>query len=164
MIGIPVREIAERWMGQAIREAERAAEIEESPIGAVIVQGERIVGRGHNRTRTLGDPTAHAEIIAISAAAETLGDWRLEECDLYVTIEPCVMCAGAIVLARVRHVFFGAREPKFGGCVSLYEIPTDERLNHRALVTGGVRDEECAALMQEFFKKIRAKQGQNGKS
>ncbi len=142
-------------MQAALREAEVAAEEEEAPIGAVVVHENRVIGRGHNRTRALHDPTAHAEILAISAAAESLGDWRLENCDLYVTIEPCVMCAGAAVLARLRQIYYGAREPKFGGCGSIFDIPSDSRLNHRVGITGGILGDNAVELMQAFFRKVR---------
>ena len=148
-------DVHERFMEEALRQAEFAYDDGETPIGAVIVHNNKIIGRGYNRSANLKDPTAHAEMIAITSAAETLGDWRLVDCDLYCTVEPCVMCAGASVLARVRHIYFGAAEPKFGGCGSIFQIPSDERLNHRIAVTGGILRERCAGIMREFFQSLR---------
>ena len=147
----------ERFMNIALREATIAFEESETPIGAVVVHSGKVIGRGHNRNIALGDPTAHAEMIAITAAAGTLGDWRLEDCDLYCTIEPCVMCAGAAVLARMRRIIYGASEPKFGGCETVYQIPTDTRLNHKIDIVSGVCAARSAELMREFFKKVREK-------
>lgn len=145
----------EKFMLQAFREAQRAFDESEAPIGAVVVFENKVIGRGYNRTISLHDPTAHAEMIAITSAAETVGDWRLENCDLYSTIEPCIMCAGAAVVSRMRHIFFGAPEPKFGGCGSILDIPSDQRLNHQCRITGGILQEDCAELMQRFFKRLR---------
>ena len=125
-------------MESALREAEQALKRKEVPIGAVIVHKSRIIGRGYNQIETLQDPTAHAEMIAITAAAGDLGNRRLEECTLYVTLEPCAMCAGAIVLARIPRVVFGATDPKAGACGTLYNIVQDDRLNHRVELEGGV--------------------------
>ncbi len=147
----------ERWMAAAMREAEMAAELGEIPIGAVIVKDGKIVGRGGNRVETLKDPTAHAEIIAIGAAAETTGYERLLDTTLYVTVEPCPMCAGAIVLARIPRLVYGARDPKMGACGSLYDICGDGKLNHRVDVIEGVRSGESSAYMQAFFKELREK-------
>ena len=138
-------------MRAAIVEAGFALDEDEVPIGAVVVHDGRIIGRGHNQRETLNDPTAHAEMIAITAAAGHLQSWRLEACTLYVTLEPCAMCAGAMVLARLPRLVFGARDPKAGACVSLYSIPTDERLNHRVVMDQSVLADECGALLQEFF-------------
>ncbi|MBN1827490.1 MAG: nucleoside deaminase [Candidatus Eisenbacteria bacterium] len=145
-------------MDAAIREAEKASEEDEVPVGAVIVHEGRLIGRGHNRTEATRDPTAHAEILAIGAAAEALGSRRLEGATLYVTLEPCFMCAGAIVLARIENLVFGALDPKAGACVSLASVPTDPRLNHRVHVLHGVREAECAALLERFFRKMRKKE------
>lgn len=145
----------ENFMAQALREAQRAYDASEAPIGAVIVFENKVVGRGYNRTIALHDPTAHAEMIAITSASETVGDWRLENCDLYSTIEPCIMCAGAAVIARIRHIYYGAPEPKFGGCGSVMEIPMQEKLNHQCGITGGILQADCAELMQQFFRKLR---------
>jgi tRNA(adenine34) deaminase len=150
----------ERLMDLALREAARAREEDEVPIGCVIVHGGRVIGRAHNQRETLHDPTAHAEMIAITQAAEALGDWRLENTTLYVTLEPCPMCAGAIVLARIPRVVYGARDPKAGAVRTLYRLLEDERLNHRCEVVEGVREAECAAALQDFFRQRR---NQNGK-
>jgi tRNA(adenine34) deaminase len=153
--------IDERWMESALREAEQAYRRKEVPIGAVIVQDGRIVGKGYNQTETLQDPTAHAEIIAITAAAAGLGSRRLEGCTLYVTLEPCAMCAGAIVTARIPRLVYGTTDPKAGACGTLYNIVDDDRLNHRAVVIAGVLDTRAAAMLSEFFAKVRT--GEVGK-
>ncbi len=145
----------ERWMEAALARAREAADADEVPIGAVVVKDGRIIGRGRNRREELGDPTAHAEILALREAGEALQTWRLDGCDLYVTLEPCVMCAGALVWARIERLVFGARDKKAGAVVSLYEIPTDARLNHRLEVIEGVLADECAALLKEFFNRLR---------
>ncbi len=144
-----------RWMRAALREAERALEKKEVPVGAVVVKGERIIGRGHNLVETLRDPTAHAEIIAITAACETLGDKFLSDCCLYVTLEPCPMCAGAIVLARMRRLVFGSFDARAGSASTLYNIPQDKRLNHRVDIVSGVEEAEAATLLKAFFRKRR---------
>jgi len=146
----------DRWMRQALDRARRAYDEEEVPIGAVIVHDERIIAEGWNQRETLHDPTAHAEMIAITQAAETLGDWRLLDCTLYVTLEPCPMCAGAIVQARIPTVIYGTTDPKAGACHSLYNITEDDRLNHRCTVLGGVLREDCRRILQEFFGEKRA--------
>ncbi|MDM7924649.1 MAG: tRNA adenosine(34) deaminase TadA [bacterium] len=143
------------WMRWALREAEKAFDEGEVPVGAVIVSENRIIGRAHNQTETLQDPTAHAEMIAISAAANTLGSWRLEGCTLYVTLEPCAMCAGAVVLSRIRRVVFGALDPKAGACGSLRNLVQDARLNHRVELASGVLDAEVSGLMKAFFHNLR---------
>ncbi|MCG6155424.1 tRNA adenosine(34) deaminase TadA [Rubinisphaera margarita] len=148
--------IHEHFMRQALSEAEAAFEEQEVPIGAVIVYEGEIIGAAHNQRETLRDPTAHAEMIAMTQAAEALGDWRLEHCMLYVTLEPCPMCAGGIVQARIPTVIYGATDPKAGACHSLYSITDDERLNHRAGVLGGVLAEESKLLLQSFFRQQRA--------
>jgi tRNA(adenine34) deaminase len=141
----------ERWMRAAIDQAIRALEDDEVPIGAVVVHNGRIIGEGHNQRETLRDPTAHAEMIAITQAAEALESWRLLDCALYVTLEPCPMCAGAIVQARIPTVIYGADDPKAGACRTLFRITDDPRLNHRATVIGGVLEHDCARLLQDFF-------------
>ncbi|MBD3285694.1 tRNA-specific adenosine deaminase [candidate division WOR-3 bacterium] len=150
-------DIDERWMHEALKEAKAAYEEAEIPIGAVVVQEDRIIGRGHNQTEKLSDPTAHAEMIALTAAASAQKTWRLTDCILYVTVEPCFMCAGAAVLARIQRVVFGPRDPKFGGIRSLYNLGLDERLNHTFLVTEGVLADQASALIQCFFKDRRTK-------
>ena len=144
------------WMRQALDEARAAFEEDEVPVGAVVVHEERVIAQAHNQRETLNDPTAHAEMIAITQAAEALGSWRLTNCTLYVTLEPCPMCAGAIVQARLPTVIFGAADPKGGGCQSLYAITNDERLNHRSVVIGGVLEHECSTILTEFFHQQRA--------
>ena len=144
-----------RWMKAALREAERAFEQDEVPVGAVVVKDGQIVGRGHNLVETLRDPTAHAEMIAITAACETLGDKVLNGCTLYVTLEPCPMCAGAIVWARLSRLVFGAFDEKAGSASTLYNIPQDERLNHHVEIISGVEADQAAALLQAFFQKRR---------
>ncbi len=144
------------WMKAALAEAERACELGEAPIGAVIVRDERIIGRGGNRIETLHDPTAHAEILAIGAAAEATGYERLTDTVMYVTLEPCPMCAGAIVLARIPRLVFGAFDQKAGACGSLYDICRDGRLNHTVDVTSGVCGDACSFLLKEFFRSLRA--------
>lgn len=145
-----------RFMGAAIAEARAGMDENEVPVGAVVTRFGKIIGRGHNQRETLRDPTAHAEMIALTAAAEAVGNWRLEECVLYVTLEPCTMCAGAIVLARIARLVYGATDPKAGACTSLYNIPTDARLNHQVEMASTVRGEECGDLLREFFARQRA--------
>jgi len=139
-------------MEMALEEARAAAAQEEVPVGAVIVSlNQGVIGRAHNQREQLHDPTAHAEMIAITQAAQALGSWRLENCALYVTLEPCPMCAGAIVLARLPYVIYGAADPKAGACETLYQIPRDPRLNHRAQIIGGVLGDDCAEVLSRFF-------------
>ena len=142
-------------MALAFREAELAYEKGEVPVGAVIVLENRVLGRGHNLTESMHDATAHAEIIAFSAAYSHFNDWRLENCYLFSTLEPCAMCAGAAVLSRIKTIVYGAKDPKFGGCGSIFEIPTELKLNHRIEVIGGVMETEIAALMRQFFRERR---------
>jgi tRNA(adenine34) deaminase len=142
-------------MRAALDEARAAFDAGEVPIGAVIVHDEHIIGAAGNQRESLQDPTAHAEMVAITQAAETLGSWRLLDCTLYVTLEPCPMCAGAIVQARIPTVFYGAADPKAGGCHTLFQITSDVRLNHQAVVIGGVLENEARALLQEFFAQQR---------
>ena len=138
------------------REAERHGDV---PIGAVIARGEEVLAAAGNERELRADPTAHAEILAIRAAAETLGGWRLPGTTLYVTLEPCAMCAGAIVLARIPSVVFGAPDPKAGAAGSVLDVLAEPALNHRPVVTGGVREAECAALLREFFASRRSGEG-----
>lgn len=143
-------------MEMALEEAELARSEDEVPVGAVIVSfQEGVIGRAHNQRELLRDPTAHAEMIALTQAAQALGSWRLDDCALYVTLEPCPMCAGAIVQARLPFVVYGAADPKAGACETLYRIPTDLRLNHRAQVISGVLADRCAAVLSRFFTEKR---------
>jgi tRNA(adenine34) deaminase len=146
----------ESFMRHALVEARAAFDAEEVPIGAVIVHEGRVIAAAHNQREQLHDPTAHAEMIAITQAAGALGSWRLLDCLLYVTLEPCPMCAGAIVQARLPTVVYGTPDPKAGACHTLYQITDDPRLNHRCTVVGGVMREECAAILREFFAVQRA--------
>jgi len=146
----------EIFLDMALREARRAAELGEVPVGAVIVHQGQVIGRGHNRTESLQDPTAHAEVLAITAAANQLGSWRLEACTLYVTLEPCTMCGGACVLARIPLVVFGAWDPKAGACGSVHNVVQRPELNHRVELLGGVRELECGELLRQFFRERRA--------
>jgi len=147
--------VDERWMRLALDEAMRAAEEGEVPVGAVVVLDGRVLGRGHNRTESTHDPTAHAEILAIGAASAALGDWRLTNADIYVTLEPCAMCAGAIQLGRFRRVVFGPRDPKFGACGSILNVVEAPRLNHRVDVTEGVLADESKFALRQFFRRLR---------
>lgn len=144
-----------RFMRMALEEAARAPAVGEVPIAAVIVHDGRVLAQAHNFRELWQDPTAHAEVIAIRAAATALGTWRLTGTALYVTVEPCTMCIGAIILARVSRVVFGAWDPKGGACGSLFNLPSEPKLNHRVLVTGGVLEQESHALIQKFFKELR---------
>ena len=145
----------EKWMRDALTEARLALKKDEVPIGAVVVHEEKIIGRGHNQVESLNDPTAHAEIIAIGAACNFLNSWRLSGCSIYVTIEPCAMCAGAIVLSRLDRLIFGAKDPKAGACGSLYNIVQDIRLNHQVQIIPYILEQECAQILGTFFEKIR---------
>jgi len=146
-----------QWMKRAFAEAEKALELGEAPVGAVIVKDGMIIGRGGNRVETLKDPTAHAEIIAIGAAAETTGYERLVNTTMYVTLEPCPMCAGAIVLARIPQLVFGASDPKMGACGSVYDICRDGNLNHTVEVVTGIMNDECSGILRDFFRSLREK-------
>jgi tRNA(adenine34) deaminase len=154
--GLHQDEIDRRYMQEAIELARRALESEDVPIGALVVYRGRVIGRGSNQREKLQDPTAHAEMLALTAAAEHIGHWRLEDCTLYVTLEPCPMCAGALVQARVSRLVYGAADAKAGACGSLYEITRDARLNHQVETVAGVMAEPCVELLQEFFRRRRA--------
>jgi tRNA(adenine34) deaminase len=145
----------EHYMRLALEEAEQALKEGEVPIGAVIVQGQRVVGRAHNQREQLRDPTAHAEMIAITQAAATLGSWRLEGCALYATLEPCPMCAGAILQARIPTVVYGAADPKAGAVQTLYRLLEDPRLNHRCQIVAQVLAERCREILSRFFREQR---------
>ena len=149
----------EQGMRAALREAEAAAGRDEVPVGCVIVHDGWVIGRGHNQVETLQDATAHAEIVAIGAASEAIGGWRLTDCTLYVTLEPCAMCAGAIVLARVGRLVYGAPDPKAGACGSVLDVIHEPRLNHEVEVAAGVLAEECGDLLRRFFAAKRERAG-----
>ena len=143
-------------MGEALRTARRAPAHRDVPVGALVVKEGVVLSRGHNRREADGDPTAHAEVLAIRRAARKLGSWRLDGCTLYVTLEPCAMCAGAIVLARIPRLVFGAEDPKAGFAGSLGDLCRDPRLNHRLHVTEGILGEACGRILKEFFREKRA--------
>ncbi len=145
----------ERFMKAAIGQAQIALENGDVPIGAIIVYQNQIIAKGYNQRYKLNDPTAHAEIIALTAAAEYIGNWRLNGCSIYVTLEPCCMCAGALVLARMDRLVYGCEDPKAGASGSLYNIVQDKRLNHRLEVTSGVLADECSVILTDFFRKKR---------
>ena len=144
------------WMDRALSEARSAADAGDVPVGAVIVRGGEVLAAARNRREADQDPTAHAELLALRSAAAALGSWRLEGCTLYVTLEPCTMCAGALVLARLPALVYGASDPKAGAVGSLYDVPRDERLNHRVAVTSGVLADECASELTRFFRTRRS--------
>ena len=150
----------EKWMQEALRAARAALDADEVPVGCVIVHEERIIGRAHNQREMLRDPTAHAEMIALTQAAEALETWRLGGCTLYVTLEPCAMCAGARVLGRIDRLVYGATDPKAGAVESVFRLLDEPRLNHKVEVTGGVLAAECGAVLSDFFRTKRA--GGNG--
>ena len=147
-----------RYMRYALKEAERAREEGEVPVACVIVHDGQIIGKAHNQRETLQDPTAHAEILAITQAAAHLRSWRLEGAKLYVTLEPCPMCAGAIILSRIAEVHFGATDPKAGVCGSLMNLFDDKRFNHQPVMHAGLLAEECGAILTQFFRAIRSQQ------
>lgn len=146
----------EAFMARALREAAKASARGEVPVGAVMVHEGRVVARGYNKRELAKDPAAHAELIAIRSAAKKLGRWRLSGTTLYVTLEPCLMCMGAIILARIPHLVFGTFDPKAGACGSVYDVAADNRLNHRVAVTAGVLEDECRAALKDFFRELRA--------
>lgn len=143
------------WMGYCLDLARNAANVGEVPVGAIVVLNGEVIGTGANQREAGGDPTAHAEVVAIRQAAERVGNWRLIDATLYVTLEPCPMCAGALVNARVSRLVYGCADPKAGAVDSLYKIVTDSRLNHRLTVESGLRQRECAAVLQQFFRARR---------
>jgi tRNA(adenine34) deaminase len=150
----------EQFMQEALRLARMAYDAGEVPVGAVVVKDGQIVGRGFNSTEADKDPTSHAEMKAIREAARTLGGWRLSGCSMYVTLEPCSMCAGAIVLARLGDLYIGTLDPKSGACLSLASIPSDDRLNHQVELHVGLLQQECSAILKEFFRELRNKNTQ----
>ncbi len=143
------------WMREALLEARKAFNKDEVPIGAVVVYENRIIGRGHNLVETLQDPAAHAEMLAINAAANSLASWRLEDCILYTTLEPCMMCAGAILLSRMPVVVYGAKDPRYGACGTRLQIVDNEDLDVQAGIVSGILEDECGGLIKEFFNKVR---------
>ena len=147
-------DVAIKFMREALEQASRAERAGEVPVGAVVVQGDKIIGRGYNRNISTNDPTAHAEILAIKEAARRLQNYRLLECDLYVTLEPCAMCLGAAVHARISRLFYGARDPKGGAVDSALSFPMD-RMNHRIEIKGGILSSECGNILKDFFKTRR---------
>lgn len=149
-------EIDQHFMGRALELAQQAALADEVPVGALVVHQHQTIGAAANQRQMLRDPTAHAEMIAITQASSALGDWRLENCTLYVTLEPCPMCAGAILQARVPRVVFGASDPKAGAVSSLFQLLQDDRLNHRAEVVSGILADRCGQILTEFFASKRA--------
>jgi tRNA(adenine34) deaminase len=152
------------FMCEALRQAQKAREAGEVPVGAVIVLAGKIIGRAHNQVELLKDATAHAEMLALTQAEAAIGDWRLTECDLYVTKEPCPMCAGALVHTRIRRVIFGCTDPAAGAAGSVMNLLQMPTLNHRCDIVSGVLENECAAILQKFFRKRRDEQTENPKS
>ena len=143
------------FMAIALAEAQQAFENGEVPVGAVVVFEDKVIGRGHNQTEGLHDATAHAEMIALSAAYNHFGDWRLENCTLFSTLEPCAMCAGAAMLSRIKTIVYAARDPKFGACGSILDIPSEKRFNHTIETIGGILETEVSDLMKLFFQQVR---------
>ena len=143
------------FMQAALDEATSAEDLGEVPVGAVVVYDGRIIGRGHNLRESSNDPTSHAEMIAIRQAAAQLNSWRLLDCTLYVTLEPCVMCMGAIILARIPRLVYGCRDPRVGAAGSIYNLADDERFNHRVAVTEGILQQECSQQLSDFFRRLR---------
>ena len=149
------------YMNEALKEAKKAASMGEVPVGAIIVRNEEIIARGYNRTRTDKDPTAHAEMIAIREAAEVLGGWRLTDCTMYVTLEPCTMCAGAIVWSRIDELVIGAMDPKAGACGSVFNIPQEKALNHYTKIETGIMQEDCSKILSCFFEDLRSRKNKD---
>ncbi|MDR3628117.1 MAG: tRNA adenosine(34) deaminase TadA [Ignavibacteriaceae bacterium] len=146
-----------KFMFAALQEAENALSEDEVPVGAVVVHQNRIIGRGYNQIERLKDATAHAEIIALTSASNTLSNWRLNECDIYVTLEPCIMCTGAMLSSRIKNIYFAAFDPKFGACGSLYNLASEGKYNHKINVYSGIYSQESESLLQSFFVKKRNK-------
>ncbi|MHC4792746.1 MAG: tRNA adenosine(34) deaminase TadA [Planctomycetota bacterium] len=157
-----VDDVDARMMERAIELARAAASEGEVPVGAVVFRGEEILGEAANNRESCCDPTGHAEMVALRAAGERLGSWRLEGCSMVVTLEPCPMCAGALVNARLKRLVFGAFDPKAGACTSLFDIPGDRRLNHRVEMIGGFEESRCAELLRAFFRRRRAEKRRTG--
>ena len=150
-----IQSVHEKWMLEAIHLAEIAFDKDEIPVGAIVVKENKIIGRGYNQCEILKDPTAHAEVLAITAAANTISDWRLNDCTLYVTKEPCAMCAGAIINSRIKQVLFGCFDAEHGYCGSIADLCGDPRLKNDISVRGGINEDRCLALIQDFFKTKR---------
>ncbi len=148
-------------MSEALKEARRAFDEDEVPVGAVVVYKGKVIARGYNQVERLKDPTAHAEMLALTAATNYLGSKWLSEASIYVTIEPCSMCAGALVLSRIKNLYFGAKDPKTGACGSVVNIVSNKKLNHRIKIKSGILEKECSLLLKEFFKKKRNKANAN---
>lgn len=146
---------AEKFMREALKEAAKAEAAGEVPVGAVVVSGDKIIARGRNKRETDKDPTAHAEVVALKKAGKKLGRWNLSDCELFVTLEPCAMCSGAIVYARIAKVYYGTEDLRFGCCGTVMNLAQDERLNHRAEIIGGILREECVLPIKRFFKEKR---------
>jgi len=144
-----------RFMFAALQEAEKALDENEVPVGAVVVKENKIIGRGYNQVEKLKDATAHAEMIAITAAANHIGNWRLTQCSIYVTLEPCVMCTGALLASRIKELYFSIFDPKFGACGSIYNLAEDGKTNHKINVYSGIYAEESKKLLEEFFNKLK---------
>lgn len=145
----------QKYMRSALREARKAMEINEVPVGAVIVKDGKIIARGHNIKEKKKNSIYHAEIVALNKACKKIGDWRLNDCDIFVTMEPCPMCAGALINSRIGNIFFGAYDERAGCCGTLYDLPSDSRFNHRPNVEGGILQEECAGILKEYFRQKR---------
>ncbi|HLF17513.1 MAG TPA: tRNA adenosine(34) deaminase TadA [Candidatus Omnitrophota bacterium] len=150
-----LKSLDERFMAEAFKMAQKAFECDEVPVGAVIIHKNQLIAKAHNQVETLKDPTAHAEMIAVTQAANALSQKWLEDCTMYVTLEPCAMCAGALVLSRIKRLVFGAKDPKAGACGSVMNITHHPSLNHVIEIEGGLLENECAALMSEFFERKR---------
>ncbi len=150
-----------KFMYSALQEAEHALTENEVPVGAVVVHNNKIIGRGSNQIEKLKDATAHAEMIAITAASNHLGSWRLNECDIYVTLEPCIMCTGALLASRIRNIYFAAFDPKFGACGSIYNLAEEGKYNHKIEVYSGLYESESMQLLNTFFSKIRTLKSNN---
>jgi tRNA(adenine34) deaminase len=146
-----------RFMFAALQEAEKAFEEDEVPVGAVVVKNTKIIGRGYNQIEKLKDATAHAEMIALTSAANHISNWRLNDCSIYVTLEPCLMCTGALLASRIKELFFSTFDPKFGACGSVYNLAEDGKTNHKINVYSGIYSEESKKLLQDFFNKIKSK-------
>ena len=147
-----------KFMREAIKEAKKAELIDEVPIGCVIVKDDKVIARGHNVRETKKTPLGHAEIIAIDKASKKLGAWRLQDCDIYITLEPCIMCAGAIMQSRIRHVYYGAKDPKGGAIESSINVLEAKNINHHPEITSGILEEECSNIISQYFKRKREKQ------